>query len=313
MIGLRGHARNHIDNLSRTPNVVLDKVFYHKNVPIESKSLPVTNSLAECLTSDAIIVSTPTESHIDFIRQLSNYDGYILLEKPAVNSLQQIRELCALPKDFKQRIRVNFNFQFHKLAYLLHTLKISGDLGKIFAFDVHTSHGVAFRTDWNNTWRVDNKTGLGPMETTGIHYVQFSLVEFGSVMDSSLRTMGLSGRPAAVDTGILNMTMSDGTEVRIRHSYASPYAVRFELWGTNAFLTYDGSIVKLYHPRDTFDSQEKFASPPVRDSWNIEFQQAWMDSLENSQSQFLNVVMECGQLDPDEFDRDVSAMSILLN
>ena len=291
---------------------MLHKVYYYRSTPPGHADLPITDTLSDCLSSDVIIISTPTSSHIDYVRALSDYGGYILLEKPAVNSQDHIRELLNLPASLKRRTRVNFNFNFHPLAVLFSDLIGSGQLGKVFSFDVHTSHGVAFRKDWGNTWRVDNETGLGPLETTGIHYIQFSLREFGDCTGRNIQTECLSGRPSAIDTGLVNLTMADGTWVRIRHSYAAPYAVRFELWGSEGYLVYDGEVANLYHPRDTFDSNGRFTSPPLKASWDIEFQQAWSESLEKAQMDFLSVVQEGTLLDPSEFDRDVSAMGVLL-
>lgn len=313
VIGLRGHAGLHIDFIRQNPNAVLDKVYYNRETPSGYESLPITNSLSDCLTSDVIIISTPTASHFEYMELLSDYPGYIFLEKPAVNSQAHISALIGLPAEMKRRIRVNFNFAFHPLGVLISKLIGGGQLGKVFGFDVHTSHGVAFREDWDNTWRVDNETGLGPLETTGIHYIQFSLREFGDCTECHVQTACLSDRPSAVDTGLINMNMADGPWVRIRHSYASPYAVRFELWGSDGYLTYDGKVANLHHPRDTFDENGRYTTPPLKETWEFEFQQAWSESLVDSQNDFLGVVRDGRLLEESEFNRDVSAMGILLD
>ena len=312
VIGLRGHAGQHIAFLKNNSNVLLEKIYYYRDALPDYADLPITDSLSDCMSADVIIISTPTPSHIEYIRALSDYHGYIFLEKPAVNSADHILELHSLPTSLKQRTRVGFNFNFHPLAALFSDLIRTGQLGKVFSFDVHTSHGVAFRDDWGNTWRVDNETGLGPLETTGIHYIQFSIKEFGDCIGRNLHTECLSGRPGAIDTGFITLTMEDGTLVRIRHSYAAPYAVRFELWGTEGYLVYDGEVANLFHPRNTFDEHGRFTNPPLKASWEIKFQQGWFESLEKTQKDFLEIAQKGVLLDPLDFDRDVSAMEILL-
>ena len=313
VIGLRRHAGLHIDLLTQNPEVTLDKVLYHRQPPDGYAHLPITANIADLMDSDVIVLSTPTSSHFDYIQDLTTYGGYILLEKPAVNTGEQIRALLDLPEDFKRRLKVNYNFNFHEFRYLLGRVKQSGELGKIFALDVHTSHGVAFRHDWDNAWRVENETGLGPLETTGIHYIQLALQEFGMCKHSAVSTTCLSGRPGSVDTGTLNMEMADGTLVRIRHSYAAPYGVRFEIWGTDGYLVYDGETANLYHPRDTLDDDGRFTSPPIHQNWKVPFEKAWMQSLARSQGHFLKTAAEGTSFDPRDFDRDVSAMTVLLN
>ena len=312
VIGLRHHAGQHIDFLRRNPRVKLEKIYYHRAPPPEYDDLPITNDFSDCLDSDLIIVSSPTSLHFDHMQALAGFQGYILLEKPAVNRKEHIEELSRIPAQHKSRIRVNFNFVFHDLAALMADVLSSGRLGQVFSFDVHSSHGVAFKKEWDNTWRVEGVTGLGPLETTGIHYVQFALREFGDCNSCFIHTNCLSSRPFAVDTGIINMTMESGTWVRLRHSYAAPYAVRFEIWGTDGYFLYDGQVASIHSPRDTFDTNGLYAKPPLFDSWEIDYKKAWTESLLRAQDDFVNVARNGLLLDPAQFDRDLSAMSVLL-
>ncbi len=119
VIGLRGHAGKHIDFLKQNRSVILHRVYYHKSPPSGSRSLPITGELADCLDSDLIIVSSPTATHLDYINALKDFQGYILLEKPAVNKGTHVKKLLALPERFKSRIRVNFNFLFDEIAIIL--------------------------------------------------------------------------------------------------------------------------------------------------------------------------------------------------
>ena len=313
VIGLRRHAGLHIDLLRQNPKVNLTKIYYHQPPPPEYGHLPITNDISECFDADLIIVSSPTSLHFEHMQALANYPGYILLEKPAVDRKDHIKELYGLPAHRKSRIRVNFNFLYHDLAVLMSEVMDSGELGQVFSFDAHSSHGVAFKKDWDNTWRVEGSTALGPLETTGVHYVQFALRQFGDCIGCSTHTSCLSSRPSAVDTGIINMTMDSGTWVRIRHSYAAPYSVRFEIWGTNGYFLYDGQVASVYYPRDTFDANGLYAKPPLKDSWDIDFQTAWSESLFRSQQDIVNVALQRLDLDPAQFDRDLSAMSVLLD
>lgn len=312
VIGLRRHAGLHIKLLDENPDVTLDQVLYHQLPPAEYSHLPISNHITDCMNSDLIIVSTPTSTHFDYMQALADFPGYIFLEKPAVNSKEQIEQLLELPTDLKSRTRVNFNLAFHQVTLLLSKLINAGKLGTVFSFDVHSSHGVAFKSGWQNSWRITDKSGFGPIETTGIHYVQLSLQMFGKCQSSYLDTHCLSGVPNAVDTGTLDMNMEDDVRVRIRHSYAAPYGVRMEAWGTDGYFLYDGEVANVYYPRDTFDSDGLFSKPPLQDSWNIAFKQAWDESLCLAQREFVNVVKDAKRLNPEVFDRDVAAMNVLL-
>ncbi len=53
-------------------------------------------------------------------------------------------------------------------------------LVKIFALDVHTAHGRAFKPEWQGSWRIKSESGLGPIETTGIHFLHLAERLFGN-------------------------------------------------------------------------------------------------------------------------------------
>lgn len=313
VIGLRKHAGLHIKMLKEDSRVSLDRVYYHQSAPIEFADLPITGDLSECIDSDIIIVSSPTDRHLEQLEYLGQYSGYILIEKPAVNTQEQIEKLLQLPDEIKRRMRVNFNFQFHDLGILVRELIKSGKLGRIFSFDMHSTHGAAFRGEWKNAWRIKGGTGLGPLETTGIHYVQYASSLFGDCQDSTIYTDCLSGKEGAVDTGILNLVMGNGVWARIRHSYAAPCAVRMEIWGTEGYFIYDDDGAALHYPRETFDDRGYFKKPPQQEQWSINFQQAWSSSLVRAQADFVSVAAKRGEFATQNFDRDVRSMEALLN
>ena len=77
-------------------------------------------------------------------------------------------------------------------------------------------------------------------------------------------------------------------------------------------FVYDGEVANLYYPRDTLDSNGRFTDPPLKESWTINFQEAWSESLSNAQKNILSIVGKSELLDSSDFDRDVSAMGVLL-
>ncbi len=312
VIGLRGHAGRHIRMLRQNPDVILDRVYYHRTPPSEYSSLPVTQDLTDCLDSNVVIISSPTPVHAEQIQALRNYGGYIFLEKPAASNKDEIDSLLHLPSDLKSRIRVNFNFLWHDLAARMRELASSPMLGKVFALDVHLSHGGAFRDDWDDSWRLNNSS-FGPLETVGIHFIHFAITQFSQCRKAVVRTSSVSSRSQAVDTGMISMQMDNGVWVNILNSYAAPYTVRVELWGTNGYAIYDGTGITLRSPRDTFDERGRYTTPPSAGYWPIDYATAWEESLNRSLRNFLDVSRQGIRLDPAAFDRDVSTMNVLLD
>ena len=116
VLGVPGQASRHIELIGKNKAAVLSHV-YHP-APDQAHlsdfgDLPITDDLNACQNSDVIIIASPTSAHMAQLDALGNYDGHILLEKPAAGNLANLTEALAISKERKSRIRVNFNFQFN--------------------------------------------------------------------------------------------------------------------------------------------------------------------------------------------------------
>ena len=80
--------------------------------------------------------------------------------------------------------------------------------------------------------------------------------------------------------------MSNGIRVTLRHSYAAPYKINWFCMGTNGFWEYDGKTASLYGPRDSFDSDNRFTSPPLVETMTADHATIWKDSLREAVNQF---------------------------
>lgn len=311
VIGLRGHAQKHIQSLLKRSDIEISRVLYDKTPPVEYNYLPTTRDINDCFLSDAIIISTPTPTHYSYMRSLLNFKGYIFLEKPAVNTAEHIESLIQFPDYIKKKTQINFNFIFHKITQLLEDLIQHGTLGRTFALDIHTAHGIAFKSEWQGSWRITSESTLGPMESTGVHFLHLSERLFGPTQYAHLDLISLSNNQYC-DTGILNLNTESGVRVRIRHSYAAPYKIHIELHGTDGYFIYDGENACLYGPRDTFDDLGLYTKPPLLQKWAVHYPSEWDRSLVKSQNAFLKAVRDRKLFDPVEFDRDVNIMNTLI-
>ena len=72
VIGLSNHAGLHIKLLKDNPFVEICRVYYHK-LEYSRPNLNITNNIQDCLESDCIIVSSPTDFHYEHLLALINY------------------------------------------------------------------------------------------------------------------------------------------------------------------------------------------------------------------------------------------------
>ena len=313
VLGVRGQAARHIALLNSDPAIELQHVYHPDPDRVEAaghRELPLTGVLDICMESDAIIVASPTFAHMAQLEALIEYDGYILVEKPAVDSQSEITALLNFPVDWKSRARVNFNFPFNPVAMILEKVLEENMVGEPIFATFETNHGGAFKSDWDDTWRASERFA-GPLYTVGIHYVQWLTTRFGNPAHISTRTTNHSRGPAD-DTGIAHMTWDDGFYATVMTSYASGFKVNFQITGTDGYVVYDGLDVKIFAPRETFDDRGFFARPPESALARLPWNDAYRDSVEKSQRAFIELVRTGAKIDPAEFDRDVQMMNVLL-
>jgi len=314
ILGIRGQAARHIDLINENTEVTLQHVFHPQPTDIQIKNspqLPITEIFDNCKESDAILISSPTSEHFSQLIDLSDYPGYILIEKPAVNNIDHILPLIDFPESRKTRIKVNFNFQLNPIAKALSDILDNRILGIPIHATFETNHGAAFKLDWINSWRSTDRFS-GPIFTVGIHYVQWLLKKMGTPTTTSLDTASFTSTKAH-DSGTLQLKWDDGFSASVITSYASAFKVNFQITGTNGYVTYDGENLRLFSPRDTFDGSGNFATPPKKNLLKLLWADAYTISLKQSQTDFFSYVQNKKPIPVSEFDQDVQCITSLIN
>jgi predicted dehydrogenase len=308
VLGVRGQAARHIALIDSEPSLNLEKV-YHPT--LNSEQLPLTNDLDSCMESDAIIIASPTNVHREHIGVLLDYSGYIFLEKPGFGTRADIDWAVDLPDDLKSRIKVNFNLEFNPVANALKSALKDFQIGYPIHATFETNHGGAYKQDWRNSWRTNDPLS-GPIYTVGIHYVHWLTLIFGQPVESKVQTRNVSGL-SANDSGSAQLIWDNGFTANVTTSYASAFKVKFEITGTDGYLVYDGETLDLNAPRNTYDERGFFASPPKRHVLSAKWNDAYLTSMQKSQIAFWDLVRNKSVLPIAEFDRDVKALSVLID
>ena len=314
VLGVRGQAARHLNTISASPQLALQHV-YHPNLTRVEKhlkeELPLTDDLNKIQEADAIIIASPTPVHFSQLEALYDYPGYILLEKPVATKKEHIDQLLNISDERKSRIKVNFNFQHNPVALEFENILLSNLIGRLIHATFETNHGGAFRDGWDKNWRSSDRLS-GPIFTVGIHYLQWLITQLGNPDGTTLNTSNFSVSNHD-DSGTAHLHWNNGVSASILTSYASAFKVNFQLTGTDGYVTYDGSNVMLYAPRDTFDNDGYFTSPPATHQLHAQWSHAYSISLENSISSFAQHCKYDKNFDPYEFDRDVLSIIHLIN
>jgi predicted dehydrogenase len=288
VVGKAGHAKRLISCIRKIKGVEIKWVYYPTKC--KENGLPMTNRFENVLVCDAVLIASPTFTHVSYLKRLENFKGYILVEKPGVSTQDDISVIENLPN--KERLRINYNLRYSEIERILGALVRKRSIGQTIALNVQTSHGLAFSEKYQGSWRADCKCSMGVFELVGVHYINLAITLFGPIEDYDLDWTWNASNKFGIppDTIWARIKMSDGTRVNLYHSYAGPYFNRMQLICTDGYLEYDGLEYEVHSPRNSLDASGMFTAPPCIGFGELDHAEHWENSLLISMQAFLEDV-----------------------
>ncbi len=283
-------ANNHADRIIKI--IEANKIFAVKNIYTLNSNPSISNrakNLSDLYNNQAIFILSPDNTHYYYLEKLlKEYRGYIFCEKPPVNTDIELDSLTHIIDS--KRVFFNFNLRHSILNKKIMAVIRSGDLGRLLHIDAVTSHGLAFQSNYIQSWRKENNGSAHRIALTkSIHYFDLLLSLFGKPEWVKLNAASFTEHKESIDTCTIFMRYSDGATASICASYAAPYNDRITIYGTNGQIEYDGKDIEFTGPRDTFDCQGRFSRPPSIKLHTFN-ENLWDESLKKSVDIFLNHV-----------------------
>lgn len=312
IIGYRNHAQRLIDLLEKNPNCKLQFI-YHPEKKIKDER--GTNDLSNLFKCDGIIIASPNHTHLQYIIKLLNASKTkIFCEKPPVNNEKDLQILENLSSEHKQRIYFNFNFRFSNFSEEIEKHKNSSELGKIIQINMIFTQGLSFKKEYKNSWRSDGKNNLhNILDTLAIHYIDLMNFHFGKISDSIYLPYLNSKIGTSFDTAQITLEYNDGIIVNILTSYAAPLVNEISILGTNGFFTIRDNVASTYSPRDNFDNNGFFISPPLKDRNKFLMEEDYKKSLKKSLSYFIRTIEKKEVFDLSQFDSSILTNKTIIN
>ncbi|SDB07802.1 Predicted dehydrogenase [Desulfonatronum thiosulfatophilum] len=148
LIGVGKMGRNHLRVLSYMKPVQV--VFIHDNNKDTELQLAAeygtraAGNLEEDLAGvDAVVLATPTSTHLEYIELISRYVSNIFVEKPLTDSLESTRAAARLAREKNLRIQVGFIERFNPVVTEL--VKIVGRSTEVVNMDLTRTDKVLDR------------------------------------------------------------------------------------------------------------------------------------------------------------------------
>jgi len=312
IIGYRNHAKRLIDLLENNSKCKLQFI-YHPEKKIEDER--GTNNFSNLFKCDGVLIASPNHTHLQYIIELLNNSKIkISCETPPVNTKTDLLTLENISTEHKRRIFFNFNFRFSNLSTQIEKHKNSSELEKIIQINIISTHGLAFKKEYKNSWRSNGeKNQHNILDTVAIHYIDLMNFHFGKIKNLIYLPNINSKIGTSYDTAQVILEYSDGIVINILTSYAAPMINEFSIIGINGYITIRDDILSIFSPRDNFNEQGNFIKPIVESKTSFSLEQDYEYSLKNSIDFFINTLENNNYFDLHHFESSISTTKEIIN
>lgn len=270
------------------------------------------SNLEEMLCCDGIIISSPNSTHYSYLSFFitNDYKGYVLCEKPPVETYEEVEALEKIADFYKERILFGFNLRFSKLCDCFQGTT-GESLGRLLYCNIVNGHGLAYKSEYKDSWRNDKqKNALGVYETVMIHYIDLFLYTVGAPQYDyvSINTLASGGQ---VPDNCTYEAHKDSSTAHFFVSYTMPYKNTADFIFENGIITVDDSKIELRGPRETFDNNGCFTVPPVIKTIPFE-KELWGDSYKNMVEYFIDIINNGRTIPIEQFSKSLNTNRYIL-
>ena len=279
-------------------------------IPIDfrAKKHQQLNLSKECQHFDAFVITVPNKSLTDELLFFCQFEKPILIEKPLGNSKSDLEKLIKISGNYKSNILVNYPFPYSKLASQIKNLLDSRVFGKILRIEVTHGHGLAWTSEYKGSWR--SKLELGVVSMSTVHHLNYWLTIFGVPVDMVIKVKNYAKSGDAPDTGYMYTSFPSGVDLSVFSSYAIPSIFSLRIIGSEGIFQYDGSVAKLFSPREVLSISGRHISPVGVILDEINFDENWLVGQKKIIEIFCNGI-QTKLLNFSNFDNALSTFSLL--
>jgi len=243
---------------------------------------------------DAVVIATPTNTHLDIALDCLSYGRHLLIEKPVTRTFEESLKIKAAAEKNNCQVMVGMNARFRPDSMLLKSLISSGELGEIFYIRCGWSRNQSSAEKW---FSKKSESGGGVTLDLGIVLLDLSIWLFDYPPIKSISVQNYHHRTQGVeDSSVGLIKFQNSSVINFEFSWAL-HSIKdsFELtaYGTkgtaqlNPLRVYrrEGSTIIDYTPSSAANSKNLF-----RKSYENEIKH-FIASIRNEQ-EFLSPLKE---------------------
>ncbi|HEX8370500.1 MAG TPA: Gfo/Idh/MocA family oxidoreductase [Pyrinomonadaceae bacterium] len=239
--------------------------------PFGAKSYSDYKKLAENESVDAVIVSTPPDSHPEIAMFFMNRGVHVLCEKPLCLSASEAREMLDCAEKTGVKFTMASKFRYVEDAVKAKSMVASGILGDVVQFE----NSFTAKVDMSRRWNSDKAaSGGGVLIDNGTHSVDIIRYFLGAIEEV-----------LAVETGSTqNLSVDENIKMLVKTKNGVTASIDLT-WGINKELPY---FISIYGTSGTLhigwrESKYKLNSNPdwIQFGTGYDKVQAFRSKIEN--------------------------------
>jgi len=313
MIGIIGYRNHSLKILNILIKLIYKNITVYcrdkKNLSSEQKGVNCTSDLKILNDCKIIFITSPSNTHVFYIKKFLNKRGYIFCEKPAATTIKEINYLNKIKSIEKGYIYFNFKYLNSSVYKLLDKELNNIKNGKLMHVSMYASHGLFFNKNYTKNWRIQNKNIFDNITgNLGIHYLNLLINIFGKINKINIFKSNFSNK--GNDTSLITLQSSSGETASIFLSYATVCTKEIKFFFTNAIIEILDNKIYKYAPRDTFNNEGSYVKPKkILISKNGDLS---LNSLNSSVKYFMKTSISKNRFSIDQFNNALLSSQILL-
>lgn len=311
-IGYRNHSYKvlKIVDASKFSNEI---VIYHpsKSVNINlKKSYKFTNNLNDLLSCSCIFITSPNETHVEYLKKFYK-KKYIFCEKTPCVNFSEYKFLKKIKNKYKKKILFNFHLLNTSFFNELKNFFKKKNIGQLQHISIFISHGAMLKNKLNKSRHKDTNGFSNIFGNLGIHYLRL-ILEFIKI--KKIKTILKSYNKSKItDTSYTTIVDHKNKIHNIFLSYSSPLSNYIKIYFSNIILFYDDGKFFTQGPRDIFDKKGLF----IKSRQKIKFN--YKNSIDHNSKglqkridYFLNTVFKKKFFDVNDYVSSINSSKFIL-
>lgn len=186
---------------------------------------------------DAVIISTPPDSHAEIAIAALQAGKHVLCEKPLARTPEECRQMLDAAQSSRRTLATGFNYRFYPSVMKAREFFDSGAIGDLDHIRSYTGYSASAH---HQAWLHDvGIMGGGTLRDNGIHLIDTTLYFLGDPVDvQGYGTSLVWNFPGCEDNGFALLRNAQGKIATLQSSWTewTGYKFSLEIYGTKGCI-----------------------------------------------------------------------------